>query len=111
MIFFWSSPKYYLVSVVLNRFVLWSSHTKNSQPTIGFIGTSVGSSPFSTALYFWLSPYYGKYRGQNEKHHQIGMIRHSNLRFFCCAALYRNTNGRLQHKTACDCANARKAYQ
>jgi hypothetical protein len=59
---------------------------KNSQPTIGFIGTSVGSSPFSTATLFWLQPpYYGIYRGQNEKHHQIGMIRHSNRRhFFCC---------------------------
>jgi hypothetical protein len=52
-----------------------------------FIGTSVGSSPFSTAALFLLQPlYYGtKYRGQNEKHHQIGMIRHSNRRHFFAA--------------------------
>jgi hypothetical protein len=39
---------------------------------------------------FLASPYYGKYRGQNEKHHQIGMIRHSNRSDFFAVLRFTN---------------------
>jgi hypothetical protein len=41
---------------------------------------------FNSRFIFASAAYYGtKYRGQNEKHHQIGMIRHSNRRHFFAA--------------------------
>jgi hypothetical protein len=46
------STIWYPLSLI--RFMVFTH--KNSQPTIGFIGTSVGSSPFSTAALFWLQP-------------------------------------------------------